>query len=477
MAGTTGIATSRNASRAPTSRGDSGAQTSRGDSHAPRNVLIRGGRVIDPASGRDGLFDVLVADGVIDSIGAAGTLDPKQLAMPGIAGASPVLDATGFIVAPGFVDMHVHLREPGFEYKETIETGARAAAAGGVTSVACMANTNPVNDNAAVTQYILEKASKAGFANVFPIGAVSVGLAGERMAEFGEMAEAGVVAFSDDGMPVIDSALMRRALEYARMFRLPVIVHEEDPGLCCGAVMHEGAVSVKLGLKGMPSAGESVMVARDIELVRTSRGRLHIAHISCAESVDMVRRAKAEGLDVTAEAAPHHFMLDDTAVEEYNTNAKMKPPLRSRSDVEAIRRGLADGTIDAIATDHAPHHRDEKVCEFDKAAFGIVGLETMLPLSLELVRRGYLDLSRMIDALSTQPAKILGIGRGTLAVGAPADIVIFDPERDWTLRADAMATKSRNTPFDGWKLSGKAICTIVGGAVVWSDMASKENIK
>jgi len=365
--------------------------------------------------------------------------------------------------------MHVHLREPGFEYKETIETGSRAAVAGGVTSVACMANTDPVNDNAAVTKYILEKAAKAGFANVFPIGAVSVGLAGEHMAEFGEMYEAGVVALSDDGMPVVDTALMRRALEYARMFKLPVIVHEEDPGLCCGAVMHEGAVSVKLGLKGMPSAGEAVMVARDIELVRTSRGRLHIAHISCSESVEMVRRAKSEGLDVTAEAAPHHFMLDDTAVEAYNTNAKMKPPLRSAADVEAIRRGLADGTIDAIATDHAPHHRDEKVCEFDKAAFGIVGLETMLPLSLELVRRGYLDLSRMIDALSTQPARILGIGRGTLAVGAPADIVIFDRNREWTLRAETMATRSRNTPFDGWKLHGRARRTMVGGAMVWED--------
>jgi len=436
---------------------------------APRTLLIRGGRVVDPACGRDGLFDVLVEDGAIASVGAPGALDPAQLAMPGIAGPAPVIDASGLVVAPGFVDMHVHLREPGFEYKETIETGARAAVAGGVSSVACMANTDPVNDNAAVTQYIVEKARKAGYANVYPIGAVSVGLAGARMAEFGEMVEAGIVAVSDDGMPVVDSALMRRALEYARMFHLPVIVHEEDPGLCCGAVMHEGGTSVRLGLKGMPSAGESVMVARDIELVRISRGRLHIAHISCAESVEMVRRAKAEGLDVTAEAAPHHFMLDDTAVESYNTNAKMKPPLRSAKDVEAVRRGLADGSIDAIATDHAPHHRDEKVCEFDKAAFGIVGLETMLPLSLELVRRGYLDLSRMIDALSTRPARVLGIGRGTLAVGAPADIVIFDPEREWTLRADAMATKSRNTPFDGWKLKGKAIRTLVGGVVVWED--------
>lgn len=451
MATTTGIATSRNARTAAAS------------------VLIRGGRLVDPACGRDGLFDVLVEDGRVAAVGAPGTLDPAQLAMPGIEGPAPVIDAAGLVVAPGFVDMHVHLREPGFEYKETIETGCRAAAAGGVTSVACMANTDPVNDNAAVTQYIMQRAEKAGYANVFPIGAVSVGLAGEHMAEFGEMVEAGIVAVSDDGMPIVDSALMRRALEYARMFNLPVIVHEEDPGLCCGAVMHEGKTSVRLGLKGMPSAGEAVMVARDVELARTTGGRLHIAHISCAEAVEMVRRARTEGLDVTAEAAPHHFMLDDSAVEAYNTNAKMKPPLRSAADVEAVRRGLADGTIGAIATDHAPHHRDEKVCEFDKAAFGIVGLETMLPLSLELVRGGYISLSRMVDALSTQPAKVLGIGRGTLAVGSPADIVIFDPERPWTLKAEAMATKSRNTPFDGWKLKGKAIRTLVGGIVVWEE--------
>jgi dihydroorotase len=447
----------------------SGTATSRHAQATPRSTLIRGGRVIDPASGRDGLFDVLIEAGLIAAVGEPGTLDPAQLAMPGMAGGAPVIDATGLIVAPGFVDMHVHLREPGFEYKETIETGARSAVAGGVTSVACMANTDPVNDNAAVTMYILEKARKAGLANVFPIGAVSVGLAGERMAEFGEMVEAGIVAVSDDGMPVVDSALMRRALEYARMFKLPVIVHEEDPGLCCGAVMHEGRTSVRLGLKGMPSAGESVMVARDIELLRTTGGRLHIAHISCAEAVDMVRRAKAEGLDVTAEAAPHHFMLDDTAVEAYNTNAKMKPPLRSATDVEAVRQGLADGSIDAIATDHAPHHRDEKVCEFDKAAFGIVGLETMLPLSLELVRRGYISLPRMIDALSTQPARVLGIGRGTLAVGSPADIAIFDPDREWTLQAEGMVSKSRNTPFDGWTMKGKTLRTLVGGVTVWED--------
>lgn len=434
---------------------------------APPALLVRGGRVVDPAGGRDGLFDVLIEQGRIAAIGRPGSLDPAQLAMPGMGSDLPVIDATGLIVAPGFLDMHVHLREPGYEYKETIETGTRAAVAGGVTSVACMANTDPVNDTAAVTKYIIDKGIAAGYANVYPIGAVSVGLRGERMAEFGEMVEAGIVAVSDDGMPVADSALMRRALEYARMFDLPVIVHEEDPGLCCGAVMNEGTVSVRLGLRGMPCAGESVMVARDIELARATRGRLHIAHISCAEAVAMVRRAKAEGLAVTAEAAPHHFILEEGAVDGYNTNAKMKPPLRTARDVEAVRQGLADGTIDAIATDHAPHHRDEKVCEFDKAAFGIVGLETLLPLSLELVRGGYLTMSRMIEVLSAAPARILGIERGTLVPGAVADLVMFDPERQWTLAAAALASKSRNTPFDGWKMTGAVARTLVGGVTVW----------
>ncbi|HYC56497.1 MAG TPA: dihydroorotase [Candidatus Binatia bacterium] len=430
-------------------------------------VLIRGGRVVDPACGRDCRCDVLIEDGRIAAVGAYGTLDPAQLSMPGMPAGIPVIDATGLLVVPGLVDMHVHLREPGFEYKETIETGTRAAVAGGVTSVACMANTDPVNDNAAVTKYIQERALLAGYANVYPIGAVSLGLKGEHMAEFGEMVEAGIVAVSDDGMPIDDSALMRRALEYARLFDLPVIAHEEDSGLCCGAVMNEGAVSVRLGLRGMPSAGESVMVARDIELVRATGGRLHIAHISCAEAVDMVRRAKAEGLPVTAEAAPHHFTLDDSAVLGYNTNAKMKPPLRTRRDVEAVREGLADGTIDAIATDHAPHHRDEKVCEFDKAAFGIVGLETMLPLTLALVRDGYLTLSRAIEAMSAAPARILSIDRGTLAVGAAADIALIDVDGQWRLSAEAMMTRSRNTPFDGWTMKGKVVRTIVGGATVW----------
>ncbi len=432
------------------------------NSEATGRIVITGGRVVDPSSGHDGLADVLVEDGLMGGIGKPGDFD--------LEGAS-VIDAGGKIVSPGFVDMHVHLREPGQEHKETILTGCTAAVTGGVTSVACMANTNPVNDSGAVTRYILEKAAEARLANVFPIGALSVGLAGEKMAEFGEMREAGIVAVSDDGRPVMDSGLMRHALEYSKMFGLPVIAHEEDCGLCGDGVMNEGAVSVRLGLRGMPAAGESVMVARDIELARASGGRLHIAHVSCGEAVQMVRHAKKDGIRVTAEAAPHHFILDETAVEGYNTNAKMKPPLRSRADVEAVRQGLADGTIDAIATDHAPHHRDEKVMEFDSAAFGIVGLETMLPLSLALVSEGVISLARMIDAMSVAPARILGIERGTLQTGRPADVVVFDPDEEWICRAEALASKSQNTPFDRAKMKGRAVCTVVGGRIVSGDAA------
>jgi dihydroorotase len=436
----------------------------RSDERETGRLAVCGGRVVDPASGRDERADVLVEDGVIAAIDRPGAF----AALEGLR----IVDASGAVVAPGLVDIHVHLREPGYEYKETIATGSRSAVVGGVTSVACMANTDPVNDNAAITKFILEKAAEAGQANVFPIGAVSKGLAGREMAELGGMYDAGIVAASDDGMPVMDAGLMRRALEYGRMFDLPIIAHEEDTCLCSDGVMNEGAMSVRLGLKGMPSAGESVMVARDIELVRATGGRLHIAHISCKEAVEMVRRAKHEGLPVTAEAAPHHFILDDSAVEGYNTNAKMKPPLRTRADVEAVRAGLADGAIDAVATDHAPHHRDEKVCEFERAAFGIVGLETMLPLTLELVREGVLTLARAIEAMSAAPARALGLDRGRLAVGAPADIVVFDPDLVWRLYAANLASRSQNTPFDQREMTGRALATIVGGRVLVEERKS-----
>lgn len=423
-------------------------------------ILIRGGHLIDPDAGINEPRDLLLDGGIVKAVDKPGAIP---------ATGADLIDASGQIVSPGFIDMHVHLREPGYEYKETVGTGSMSAVVGGVTSLGCMANTDPVNDNAAVTQYIIEKSRLAGLANVYPIGAVSIGLEGKQMSEFGEMYEAGVVAVSDDGMPIMDSGLMRRALEYARMFGIAVIAHEEDLCLCGGGVMNEGLTSVRLGLRGIPSVGETAMVARDIELARYTQGRLHIAHLSAAESVEMVRRAKADGVQVTAEAAPHHFTLDDTAVEGYNTNAKMYPPLRTPHDVEAVRAGLADGTIDTIATDHAPHHRDEKGVSFDRAAKGIVGLETMLPLSLELVRKGELTMQRMVEAMTIAPAKNLGLDRGTLKSGAPADVVIFDPDYRWTLDAAALASKSNNTPFDGWDLQGKVSRTIVGGRSVWED--------
>ncbi len=426
----------------------------------PKAILIRGGRVIDPSRQFDGPAEVLLSNGAVAALSAPGSLRAEG---------ADVIEAAGQCVVPGFIDMHVHLREPGYEYKETVATGCMSAVIGGVTSMACMANTDPINDNAAVTKYIIDKAALAGLARVYPVGAVSLGLKGEQLAEFGEMAEAGIVAVSDDGRPITDANLMRRALEYARMFGFPVIAHEEELALCGGGVMNEGHMSMRLGLRGIPASAETVMVARDIELARYTRGRLHVAHVSTAESVEMVRRAKADGLNVTAEATPHHFTLDESAVEGYNTNAKMYPPLRTRRDVEAVRQGLADGTLDTIATDHAPHHRDEKGIPFDEAAKGIVGLETMLPLALELVRQNVVTMSRIIEAMTIAPARNLGLESGTLAVGAPADVTIFDPDREWTLDAAELASKSKNTPFDGWRFKGKVTRTIVGGRSVWEE--------
>jgi len=424
------------------------------------SVLIHSGTVIDPLNDRHEALDLLIEDGRVAAVLAPDTE----------RAADEHVDASGCWVVPGLIDMHVHLREPGYEYKETVLTGTRAAVAGGFTAVACMANTDPVNDNGAVTKYIVEKAAAADLARVYPIGAVSVGLAGERLAEIGEMREAGIVAVSDDGHPVMDSGLMRRALEYSAMFNLAVIAHEEDRGLAGEGVMHEGPTAFRLGLKGMPAAAEEAMVARDIALLERTGGRLHVAHVSTAGSIDLVRRAKARGLAVSAEVAPHHFTLTDEAVGDYDTNAKMNPPLREKDDVAAAIEGLRDGTIDAIATDHAPHHRDAKDVEFEGAAFGIVGLETALPLCLRLVREHGLAIDTLIRALSSNPARILGVPGGSLAEGSVADVTVIDPDRAWRVDPQTFQSKSRNTPFGGWAMSGAARATIVGGRVLWRAM-------
>jgi dihydroorotase len=421
------------------------------------SLRIAGGTIIDPLSGRHQVGDLLIADGRVVRVASAGeTVEADEH-----------LEADGCWVVPGLIDMHVHLREPGYEYKETVLTGTQAAVAGGFTAVACMANTNPVNDSGAVTKYILEQAAAAGLARVYPIGAVSLGLAGERLAEIGEMREAGIVAVSDDGRPIMDSGLMRHALEYSAMFHLPVIAHEEDRDLAGEGVMHEGPTAFRLGLKGMPAAAEEAMVARDIALLERTGGRLHLAHLSTAGSVDQVRRAKTRNLAVTAEATPHHFTLTEEAVGDYDTNAKMNPPLRTRADVEAVIDGLRDGTIDAIATDHAPHHRDEKDVEFDCAAHGIVGLETALPLCLRLVREHGVAPQTLVRALSCNPARILGVPGGSLADGAVADVTVIDPACAWRVDPEAFQSKSRNSPFGGWSMTGAARATIVGGRVLW----------
>ncbi|HWP65486.1 MAG TPA: dihydroorotase [Candidatus Limnocylindria bacterium] len=426
-------------------------------------VIVSGGTIVDPASGPPRPGDL-----VIDGERIAGIAPPGSVPAEG-----RVIDATGLLVLPGLVDMHVHLREPGHEYKETIATGTAAAVAGGITSVACMANTNPVNDSGAVTRFILEQAARAGAARVYPVGALSVGLEGARLAEFGEMRRAGIVAVSDDGRPVMDAGLMRRALEYARMFDLLVIAHEEDCGLAAGGVMNEGVTAVRLGLRGIPAAAEEVMVARDIALAELTGGRLHIAHISTRGAVELVRAAKARGVAVSAEATPHHLLLTEEAVGEYDTNAKMAPPLRTQADVDAVRAGLADGTIEALATDHAPHHRDEKEVEFEHAANGIVGLETSLALGLKLVAEGVLDLSTLVDRMSTGPARLLGVPGGTLRPGEAADVTLLDPKRTWVVDPTAFRSKSRNTPYAGWELTGKVVTVLVGGRTVYTDVTAQ----
>ena len=419
-------------------------------------IVIKGGHVIDP--GRiNGVADVLIENGKIAAVGPG-------LTAP--AGAT-VIQASGQLVLPGFVDLHVHFREPGFEYKETIQSGTEAAVAGGFTTVCAMPNTNPVNDNQAVTEFMLERARAAGNAHLYPIGAITKRSEGKELAEIGDLRRAGCVAISDDGKPVMNSLVMRRAMEYARAFDVPVVDHCEDLHLSEGGCMNEGVISTELGLPGIPSAAEDVMVARNVSLAELTGARLHLAHISTAGSVRMVREAKARGLKVTAEACPHHFTLTEETTRGYNTHAKMNPPLRTSQDVQAIKDGLRDGTIDVIATDHAPHATQEKQQEFTEAPFGIVGLETALSLTLALVEEGVLTLESAVDKLATAPAKAFSLNAGTLAVGAPADVAIVDPTLEWEVDPSRFRSKSRNTPFAGWKVKGRVTKTIVSGRVVY----------
>ena len=421
-------------------------------------ILIKNGHVIDPANGIDEVTDIYVKDGVIAEIGKNNDLDGVENAQ--------VIDATGKIVAPGLVDMHVHLREPGQEYKEDIETGTRAAVYGGVTSVACMPNTNPVCDNETVVRYIKERAKEVGYANVYPVGAISKGLEGQYLSEIGEMVFNGAVAITDDGKPVENSALMRRAMQYSDMFDITVISHCEDMALGEGD-MNEGAVATEMGLRGISPAAEEVMAARDILVAESVGCRVHIAHISTKNTVELIRQAKKRGVRVTCETCPHYFSLTDEACRGYNTNAKMNPPLRTAEDVLAIKEGLKDGTIDCIVTDHAPHHPDEKECEFGYAKNGIVGLETSLGLGIKcLVKEGYLTMSQLIEKMSKNPSEVLGIAKGTLGVGYGADIVIFDPETSWTVDIKELHSKSKNSPFDGFELYGKPEYVLVNGKVV-----------
>ena len=420
-------------------------------------LIIKAGRVIDPANGLDAVRDILVEDGVIVQVAESISAEDAES-----------VDAAGKLVVPGLIDIHTHLRDPGFEYKEDIISGTRAAAAGGVTSLACMPNTAPVNDTLAVTRYIIDKAKTEGSANVFPVGCISHGMQGEVLAEMGELKAGGCVAFSDDGKPVVSSELMRRAFEYADTFDMPLISHAEDKSLVGEGCMNEGPIATELGLKGIPWVAEDAATARDIMLAEFTGGRLHVAHVSTKGSVELVRQAKARGVRVTCEATPHHFMLTEEAVRGYDTNTKMNPPLRNNIDLAAVRAGLADGTIDAIATDHAPHHYDEKNVEFNLALNGIVGLETLLPLALQLVRDGVLDLSQAVALMTCRPAAIIGVNRGTLSVGAIADIAVIDPDLEWIVEPNMFYSKGRNTPFGGLSVRGAALKTILAGRVVFS---------
>jgi dihydroorotase len=424
-------------------------------------ILLKGGRIVDPVSKRDETADLLIADGRIERIGTGLSASGAQ-----------VLSLAGRIVAPGFLDMHVHLREPGFEYKETIASGCAAAAAGGFTAVCCMPNTNPAIDDESVVRFIQARAKAAlgGAVDVYPVAAVTAGRKGEQLAPLAELAAAGAVGFSDDGDPVSDAEIMRRALEYAAMFDLPVIQHAQDLSLTRGGVMHEGFVATSLGLPGMPGAAEEVMIARDIHLVRFTGGRYHVAHISTAGSVELVRQAKKEGLPVTAEVTPHHFTLTDEAVRSFDSNTKMSPPLRTRADVDAVRQGLHDGTIDVIATDHAPHSFDEKEVEFQAAPFGIIGLETAIGLALtELFHTNLLSISRMVEKLSVNPRRILRLPEIRIAEGERANLTLFDPAEEWVVQPQFFRSKSRNSPFGGRSLKGRPLGIINNGQLIMRD--------
>jgi dihydroorotase len=425
---------------------------------AGRDILLSGGRVIDPSVERDETVDVLLRGGKVEAIGRSlGTPDGAE-----------VIDCSGLFVSPGFIDVHCHLREPGREDVETVATGARAAAAGGFTAVCAMPNTEPVTDNQAAVGFIIRQGLRAAAARVYPIGAISLGQHGEALAEFGEMVGAGAVAVSDDGKPVVSAHLMRTALEYAQAFDIPVIDHCEEPTLAKGGSMNEGMMSARLGLRGIPAEAEEIMVIRDILLSRRTGGHVHLAHMSTAGSVELIRWGKERGINVTAEVTPHHLTLTEAAVGDYDTSAKMNPPLRTEADVEALCEALRDGTIDLVATDHAPHHYDAKEREFADAPFGIVGLETALALVVtELVGKGIIDFPALVDRMSTRPAKLFHLEGGSLAQGSVADVTVFDPEREWVVDPSKFLSKGRNTPYAGDRLRGRAVYTIVGGQVVF----------
>ncbi|OAG28705.1 dihydroorotase [Thermodesulfatator autotrophicus] len=420
-------------------------------------ILLKGGRIVDPSQKLDLIGDILISSQKIEAISPNISAEDAK-----------IIDCQGLVVCPGFIDMHVHLREPGEEWKETIETGTKAAVAGGFTAVACMPNTKPPNDNAEVTRFILKKAEEAGRARVYPVACITKGQKGESLTEFGELKEAGAAALSDDGFPVSDAYLMRLALEYAKNFDLPIISHAEELSLSKGGHVNEGLASSKLGLKGVPAEGEAIAIFREVMLSKLTGTPIHIAHVSTREGVEIIRRAKEEGIPVTAETAPHYFSLTEEATFGYNTNAKVNPPLRSELDREAIKEALADGTLDAIATDHAPHSPLEKLCEFEKAACGLIGLETALPLGLRLVKEKVISLSRLVELMSCNPARILGIDGGTLKPGHTADITVFDPEKIWVVDEKALHSKSKNSPFLGWEMKGQAVLTIISGKIVFS---------